>query len=178
MPPSIQRQNVQTNEFTSLLRIDSTCNSALKNAHGKAHIPELLDTQILERQLEAGANQLRDPFSHRDAARGRDSLQPRRDVDVVTVDVFSIGDDVAAAQTHAEDDAVIAALALAAFDHPLLHLDSAPHGVEGCLEFGQYAIAGGFHKSGPVFDNHWIDQLAAMSLVEKVGSLLIQTRQP
>ncbi len=104
-------------------------------------------------------------------------MQTRRYVDLVTINVFRVGDDPAAAQADAENDAMIIRLILAALGHALLYLDRTARGIDRCTEFSQNAVPRGFDKPRAVLDDFRINQLVAMGFVTKIGSFFIQARQ-
>jgi len=90
--------------------------------------------------VKGASNRFRNLSRHCDPARRRDFLQTRRYVDLVTINVFRVGDDPAAAQANAENDAMIIRLILAALGHALLHLDRTAHCIDRCTEFSQNAV--------------------------------------
>ena len=76
------------------------------------------------------------------AGRG-DALQPRGDVDAVAHQVaVALLDDVAQMNADAELDAPVGRHASIAFDHAVLHLDRAAHGVDHAAELDERAVAG------------------------------------
>jgi hypothetical protein len=70
-----------------------------------------------------------------DAARRRQRLQPRRDVDAVAVDVVTIRDHVAQIDADPEDDAFVFGSRSVAVDHCPLNLDGTAHRIDDAWKF-------------------------------------------
>ena len=72
-----------------------------------------------------------------------DALQPRGDIDAVAHQIaVGLLDDVAEMDADAELDAALRRQAGIAFDHAVLHLDRAAHGVDHAAELDEAAVAG------------------------------------
>ena len=84
------------------------------------------------------------------AARVGESLQPRRDVDAVAVDVVAFDDHVSEIDADAELDAAVVQRGAVAVGHAGLDRDGAAHGLDRAGEIDQQAVAGAFDDASAV----------------------------
>ena len=113
---------------------------------------------------EPVADVIADRARDADAAGLRQCLQPRCDVDAVTVDVAAIGDEVAEIDPDPKGDAFVFRHLGIALEHRPLDLDGATHRIDDAREFDQHAVAGGLDDAAVMLADFRVDKLAAMRL--------------
>src|SRR5690348_6119884 len=111
-------------------------------AHWPCDVLDILLAEILERIRKLVANLVAHDTRDADAARLSQCLQPRSNVDAITVDVVAITDNVAEVDPDTEDDPLVLRGLSIAIDHSPLQLDGAADRVDDAGEFCQYAVAG------------------------------------
>src|SRR5215468_3364134 len=92
------------------------------------------------------------------AARLRQCLQPRCDVDAVAEDVVLFNDYVAEVDAYAKPDAPLLGRLGLAVGHPALDLHSAAHRVDDAGKFRQHAVTGGLHDTAVVLGDFRIEE--------------------
>ncbi len=142
---------------------------------GTGHVLQRFLAKILEPDLDPVRDLLVDRLGDADAADLRELLEPRGDVDAVTVYVAVLEDDVAEVDADPEADAPVLGHVGIAPLHALLHLDGATHGVGDGLELDQHAVAGGLDDATPVLGDGGVDQLAAMGHQPGERALLVES---
>src|SRR5438270_13272470 len=99
-----------------------------------------------------------------DAARRRQCLQPRGDVDAVAVNILAVGDDVAEIDPDAKAKAPLLGEIQIAVGHRALNFGGAAHRVDHAGEFRQHPVTGGLDDPTPMLADLRIDHLAQMRL--------------
>jgi len=99
-----------------------------------------------------------------DAARRRQCLQPRRDVDAVAVNIAAVGDHVAEIDPDAKAKAPLLGEIQIAVGHRALNFASTAHRIDNAGEFRQEAVAGGLDDPAPMLADLWLDQFAQIRL--------------
>ena len=112
-----------------------------------------------------------------DAARRRQSLQPRRDVDPVAINVAAVGDHVAEIDADAKAQAALLGEIQIAVGHRALNFGRTAHRVDDAGEFRQHAVAGGLDDPAVMLADLRIDQFAQMRLEALVRAFLIGAHQ-
>jgi hypothetical protein len=97
-----------------------------------------------------------------DAARRRQPLQPRRDVDAIAVNVAAIDDDVAEIGPDAKAQALLLGEVQIAFRHRALDFAGTTHSVDDAGKFRQHAVAGGLDDPAVMLADLRIDDVAQM----------------
>ena len=97
-----------------------------------------------------------------DAARRRQPLQPRRDVDAVAINIAAIGDHVAEIDADAKSQAALLGEVQIAVGHRALDFAGTAHRVDDAGEFRQHAVAGGLDDPAVMLADLRIDQFAQM----------------
>src|SRR5208283_4784077 len=87
-------------------------------------------------------------------------LDPRGDVDAVTIDVVALDDHVAEIDADAQLDAVVCRDIRVPVGHRLLHRDRAAHRIDDAGKFHQQAVAGGLDDAAMMLGDFRIDELA------------------
>ncbi len=113
-----------------------------------------------------------------DAARLRQCLQPRGDVDTVAVNVAAVGDDVAEIDPDPKGNALVLGHLGVAVRHRPLDLDGAAHRIDDARKFHQHAVAGGLDDAPVMLPDFRVDELAAMRLQAVEGAFLVRSHQP
>ena len=85
-------------------RQDRGTNIYAVNLDGPCDILDCLCAQICEGEVELVQRLIADNFAHVDRARLRQSLQTRRDIDTIAVNVVAIDDDVSDIDANAKVD--------------------------------------------------------------------------
>jgi hypothetical protein len=112
-----------------------------------------------------------------DAARRRQPLQPRRDVDGVAINVAAVGDHVAEIDPDAKSQAALLGEIEIALGHCALNFASTAHRVDHAGKFRQHAVTGGFDDPAVMLVDLRIDQFAQMRLDAFVRAFLIGAHQ-
>ena len=93
-----------------------------------------------------------------------DPLEPSGDIDPVAHEVaVRLLDHVAEMDADAEFDAAVFRHARIAFDHAVLHLDCAAHGVDHAAELDDAAVAGALDDAAVMGGNGGVDESAGLS---------------
>ena len=119
---------------------------------------------VLERVGELVADLVAHDPRDADAARFRQCLQPRCDVDAVAVDVVAIDNHITKIDPDANGYALVLGHLGIAVDHRPLDLGSAADRIDDAREFDQHAVAGRPDDAAAVLLDLGIDQFAAMGL--------------
>ena len=105
--------------------------------HRISYVFDFLLTQIVEHHLKLVAYTYVHNARDANAARFRKSLQPRRDIHSVTVDVVAFDDHIAKIDADAEVHAAVIWLITIAFRHAFLDFDSTLDGIDNARELDQ-----------------------------------------
>ena len=95
---------------------------------------------------------------NRDAARGRDRLEPHRDVDVVAEQLVLVGQHVAHMDAHAEMHGSICGKVVVALRHERLHRDGGLDRADDARKFQQETVAGVLHQAPAMIKDDRIDR--------------------
>ena len=129
--------------------------------------------QRLELRLERPAHLVEHLPGDADATRLRDTLEPGRDVDAVTVDPGLVVDDVAQVDADAEEHAARLGYPLVAGRHDGLDLDRALGRVDHAGELGQDAVARGVDDAAAVAaDQRQDHRLVPLEVADRRGLVL------
>ena len=145
--------------------------------HWPCDIFEALLADVIEGNIQLVAHIFVDSTRDADAAGLRQTLQTRRDVHAVPVDVVRINDDVAEIDPDAKCNPLIASNTSIALAHLLLHLDSAASCIDDAMKLNEHPIASRLHDTAVMLFDLRIDQFAPMSLQACKRSLLVCTHE-
>ena len=134
--------------------------------------------QIFQHDLQLVAHRIAHGARDEDRARFGDALQPRRNVDPVSVDVVAFDDDVAQVDADAELDAAVFGRGAVAVGHAGLDRDGAAHGLDRAGEIHQQAVAGALDDASLVHGDARLDELAKMLLEPAKRAFLVVAHEP
>jgi len=139
---------------------------------------QTLLADICELRIDLAAHLAERVFRDTDAAGLGDALEPRRDIDAVTVDVSVLDDDVAEVDADPEGDPLFLECPGIAFGHSSLYGNRASDGFDHARELDQNAVAGGLNDAAAVLGDLGIDQCGAMRLEPREGIFLVGAHEP
>jgi len=145
--------------------------------HRPRDVLDALLAHVLEGVREPVADMVANRARDADAARRRQPLQPRRDVDAVAINIAAIGDDVAEINPDAKAQTALLGQIQIAVGHCALNFAGTAHRVDDAGEFRQHAVAGGLDDPTVVLGDLRLDQFAQICLYAFVGASLIGTHQ-
>jgi hypothetical protein len=146
-------------------------------AHRAGNVLNALLPEILEAIGELVADLIADDPRDAQAARLRERLQARCNIDPIAENIVAIGDDVAEIDADAELNAPLVRHICLAREHPALKLDSAAHRIHDTGELDQHAVAGGLDYAAAVLADLRVDQLAPVRLKAGERALLIRAHK-
>ena len=111
-----------------------------KRANRPRDVLEHLLAHVLEPQVELAGDLVVDRRRDQDAARLREALEPRRDVDPVAQQVVALDDDLAKVDADAEEHPLRLGQRFVARLQRVLDLDRAAHRVDNAAELGEYRV--------------------------------------
>ncbi len=112
-----------------------------------------------------------------DAAWLREPVQPRRDVDAVSVDLLSLNHHVPEVDADAEVHPAVGGERIVPGADDALDLEGAARRVEGARELGQQVVARGVHDA-PAMLPHQHGELLAVGGEGVKGLLLVRRHEP
>src|SRR5262245_18101953 len=151
------------------------------NAMGRnwpGDILDLLIAHVLERRIELIANLIAHDAADADSPWLRHSLQARRDVAAVAINVPVVDDDAADVETNAKLDAPFWGDLGVALNHLPLDIDGTTYGVDDTGKFNKDAAASCLDDAPAVFGNLGIDDGSSVALECGQRSFFIQAHQP
>ncbi len=134
---------------------------------------QLVRAEVLEPGLQLRLHLVVDGAGDPDSAGIGDTLQARRDVDAVAMDVVAFDDHVAQINADAEDDPLVVGLIGGAFRHAFLDFDSALDGFDDARELDQQSVARGLDDAAPTARDGRFDQIIEMGVETRTRSRLI-----
>ena len=142
--------------------------------HRLGDILDALFSDIVKSKRQPVTYVVADRTRDADAAWLGQSLQSRRDVDAVAIDVVTIGYHIAKINSGAEGDALVFGCRCVTVDHCSLDLCGAADRIDNARKFHQHAVAGVLYNATTVFRDLRINQLAKMSFEAFVRAFLIR----
>jgi len=114
----------------------------------------------------------------RSRARFGDALQPRRNVDAVSIDVLALDDDVAQVDADSKLDAAAFGRSAIAVGHAGLDREGAAHGLDRAGEIHQQAVAGSLHDASVVRGDAGFGEFANMLFEPAKRTFLVAAHEP
>jgi len=145
--------------------------------HRPRDVLDALLAHVLEGVGEPVADMVADGARDADAARRRQPLQPRRDVDAVAVNIAAVGDHVAEIDPDAKSEAPLLGEIQIAIDHRALDFAGAAHRVDHARKFREHAVAGCLDDPAVMLADLRIDQFDEMRLEAFVSAFLVGAHQ-
>jgi hypothetical protein len=145
--------------------------------HGLLDVLDLPLAHVLEGERQLAANLIVDGIGNEHATRLGQRLQPRRDVDPVTVDPAFVVDHISQIDPDAKQHAAILGHPLVALGHHGLDLDRTLGGADDAGKLSQYAVAGGVDDAPTVPADQGQDH-ALMGLEVPHGGGLVSMHEP
>jgi hypothetical protein len=137
-----------------------------------------LIAQVLEANFQFVPNLLEGAARDPDSARFRQSFQPRRDINAIAVQIFSLGYDIAEIYTDPKLYlAVLGSLRIPIL-HRTLHLHGASDRIDDAGEFHEKAIAHRFEYPAIVGLDAWIERFGDVRLDGGKRAFLILAYEP
>ena len=146
--------------------------------HRPGNIFDLLLAQILKDKGQPVAHLIMNRIGDEHSAGIGQSLDPRRDVDAVAIEVVALDDHIAEIDADAHFDAAVPRDTRVPLGHRLLHFDGATHRIDDAGKFHQQPIAGGLDDAAMVFGDLRIDELTAQRFEAFERALLVRPHQP
>src|SRR5690348_15764912 len=116
--------------------------------------------------------------SNADAARIGQCLQPRGNVDAITINVAAVDDHGTAIDADPQGNTTVLGCLGIAVDHRPLHLNGTAHGIDDTRKFDQHTVAGRLENAAMVLPDLRIDKGAAILLETLVCPFLVRSHQP
>ena len=142
------------------------------------NILDVAVAEIVEAEAQLVAHLVADHPRHQNAAGFRQTLQPRRDIDPVAIDVVAVHDHVADIDTDPEIDPRLRGNVGVSLQHAALDFDYTAHCVHDRGELDQHAIPGGLDDATAVLGDLGIDQRLAVAFEPRERAFLVGGHQP
>src|SRR5262249_18407783 len=133
------------------------------DAHGPADVLEVAFSQVGQLNAELVPHVVAHGSRHHYLARARQLLDPRRDVDSVTVSLVAIDDHVLDVDTDAQHEAFVVTLLAGLRDRPL-NVVCPAHGGHRALELDEQAVAHYLQEVSPALGDFRLQEIFAKSL--------------
>src|SRR6516225_9249559 len=146
--------------------------------YGLDDVLERLLAQIIDVEGNLAASVIEDRLRYADAARLRQSLQPRRNVHPVAIEVAPLDYHIAKVDPDAEFYSFLRSHIGIACAHALLDLDRATYRIHDTWKLNEDAITHRFHDATAVLLVLRVDQFSAILLEAGKRAGLIRTHQP
>src|SRR6516165_10462164 len=117
--------------FAASLRALNVGDTISPDSHRFVDVLQILNPAIFKWQIERGANLPERVIGNAQAARRRETFEPGRDIDAITIDVPLVDDDVADVDTNPKLDSAINRNDSVAFGHRTLDFHSAADRIHG-----------------------------------------------
>ena len=133
---------------------------------------------VADRQIEPRPDLSKSVLGEADRARLGDAFQSRGNIDAVAHQI-AVGflDDVAEMDANTKLNAALGRHAGVAFDHRVLHLQRAAHGVDDGTELDQRAVAGPLDHPPVVHRDRRVDEIAAQGAESRQSAVLVRAGQ-
>ena len=146
--------------------------------HRLGDVLDRLLALIEELQLELVADLVAHHRRAGDAARPRQTLEPRRHVDAVAIEIVAVDDDVAEIDADAELDVPVLGNPGIALRHAALDFDRAARRIQNAAELDQEAVAHHLEDAPAMLGDGGIEELAAMLAKRAERALFIGLHEP
>jgi hypothetical protein len=133
--------------------------------------------RILEGKIELVAHLVAYDAIDANPTRLGQTLESRRDVNTIAVDVATVLDDVADINPNTELDAPLLRHSGVAFGHLVLNLDGAAHRVDNTGELNQKPVASRLNNAAAVLLDLGVGKLASKLLKRGESAFLIRPHQ-
>src|SRR5262249_16819972 len=124
---------------------------------------DLLLAKVLEDKRQPVAHVIINSIRDEHAAGIGQSLDPRRDIDAVAINIVALDDDIAKIDPDPKLEPLVDRDTGIALGHAALHLNCAADRIDDTRKFRQYAVTGGLDDPAMVLDDFWFHKGAAVS---------------